>query len=141
MDELVDPNGSEMQHRRREGHCDNGGVEVVEPAMWDSSMLHSGSLPSVFDSSSACDPYHFPLTSADEMHASDVLVSFGLRACVASSVSYCSLPLPPPPPSPIQSQDGRAISKSRSRMRHRRSFSGDVFVVSFLSTYHTSVTS
>ena len=104
MDELVDPNGSEMQHRRREGHCDNGGVEVVEPAMWDSSTLHSGSLPSIFDSSSACDPSQLPFTSADEMYASDVLVSFGLQACVASSVLfYCSVPPPPLPPLPPSS--------------------------------------
>lgn len=92
MDELVDPNGSEMQHRRQEGHCANGGVEVVEPAIWDSSTLHSGSLPSIFDSSSACDPSQLPFTSTDEMFASDVLVSLGLRACVMSCVFYCSLP-------------------------------------------------
>ena len=103
MDELVDPNGSEMQQRKQEAHHDNGGVEVVEPELCDSSTLHSSSLPSIFDSSCAYGPSsQHPYTSADEMYASDTFVS-PLVATVweVPAVGYCSLPSLYLPPSPV----------------------------------------
>ena len=134
MDELVDPNGCEMHQRRLEAHQNNGGVEVVEPVLCDSSTLHSGgSLPSIF-SSSAYDPSQHPFTSADEMYASDTYVSPRMASvCGFSSVDNCR---PPPLLLPLQSQDDGATHKSRSWIMHRHSFSGDVFVVSFLSHTH-----
>ena len=89
MDELVDPNGSEMlQRKQNAAHYDNGGVEVVEPELCDSSTLHSGSLPSIFDLSSAYDPSQHPFTSADEMYASDAYVS---PVPVSVDRAWCSL--------------------------------------------------